>query len=725
LTPQKEFLWNIHDLKFVLFGLATLVIAYIFYRLYQRATLWKLGQPIDRMGNPITRTVAFARLLVTQGHGHEKFLRDRYGGLMHLFIFWGASMLLLGTAVGTLEEEVLIPLAERDVITWPIGNWYLYSSLAWDLGGVMALVGLTMAVFRRNVIRKPHSPGLLDDRIILTLAIILVFQGFALEGARMLGDPADPAIGPEYLDHRDWAIWSPGGFAFAAFFNGLLGIGPAQVEGMHMFLWWSHSLTVLGTLTYAAVTISKFTHTWISPVNWFFRSLKPRGTLLPVPNLETRETFGATTLRDFTWKQLLDSDACTRCARCTDNCPANLTGKTLSPMMVVQNVKRYMNTYGLALQKAGGDESKVPDEFKKAPAGEVVEEVDLWSCVTCGACMEACPVFIEHVPTIVEMRRALVMNEGRMPETAEAALRSLETRGHPWSGMSRSRTEWTQGLDVPMMSMVEKPEEIEVLYWVGCAASMEDRSMRIARATATILKKAGIKFAILGDEESCTGDPARRIGMEYLYQVQAEQNIGTLDRYNVKTIVTTCPHCFNTIKNEYPQFGGNYEVIHHTQFLQKLVAEGRLKLGSGPSTPSFGTVTYHDPCYLGRHNAVYDDPRELAGKIPGVGSLTEMGMHRNRAFCCGAGGGHMWMEDGPGREKINHRRTQHAIDANADVIATACPFCAQMFEDGVRVKGQEERMRVLDLSEMIVQGFDRPEAAPAKAASGDGGSPAS
>ena len=702
----------------MLFGLAAIVVAYIFYRLYERAMLWKLGQPVDRIGNPFTRGLAFVRLLATQGYGHEKFLRDRYGGFMHLCIFWGASMLFLGTAVGTLEEEFLYPLAEHGAISWPIGNWYLYSSLAWDLGGIMAFVGLSMAVFRRTVIKKPHSNGILDDRIILTVALLLVVQGFSLEGIRQLGESA---FGVEYLDHRDWAIWSPGGFVFAAFFYEVVGIRAESAETIFFGLWWAHSFTVLGALVYAAATISKFSHTWISPANWFFRNLRSRGILAPVPNLETRETFGAVGLGDFTWKQLLDADACTRCARCTDNCPANLTGKTLSPMMVIQNVKSYMSETGPALQVAGGDAASLPAELVKAPAGDVVEEEDLWSCVTCGACMEACPVFIEHVPSIVEMRRALVMNEGRMPETAETALRSLETRGHPWSGVSRSRTEWTENLEVPMMSTVENPHEIEFLYWVGCAASLEDRSMRIARSMAGILNRSGIKWAVLGDEESCTGDPARRIGMEYLYQVQAEQNIDTLNRYNVKRIVTSCPHCFNTIGNEYPQLGGNYDVVHHTQFLRDLISEGRLKLGAGPES-AFGNVTYHDPCYLGRHNGVYDPPRDLAKSIPGVEQLTEMGMNRNRAFCCGAGGGHMWMEDGPGSEKINHRRTQHAIDAGADVIATACPFCAQMFEDGVRVKDQDERMRVLDLSEMIIQTYPE-EREPAEPPSGNGGGP--
>lgn len=713
VIPQKEFMMLIGNGKWLLFALAGHATVYIFYRLYQRTTLWRLGAPIDRLGTPfykaaIIRGLAFAKLLVTQGYGHEKFMRDRYAGIMHLLIFWGASLLFLGTAVGTIEEEFLFPLAKREFLTWPIGNWYLYSSFVWDFGGIMALTGLLMAVFRRWIIKKPHSKGILDDKIILTVAILMIIQGFSLEALRMIVDV--PHVGSEYLNQMgegpNWAIWSPGGFVFAFIFYELLSISSESAENLYPIVWWAHSGTVLVTLLYAAITISKFTHTWISPANWFFRNLEVRGKLQPIPNMEERETFGAAALTDFTWKQLLDGDACTKCARCTDNCPANLTGKTLSPMMVIQNVKGYMDEVGPALIAAGGDESKVPQDLIKSPAGEVVSEEDLWSCVTCGACMEACPVFIEHVPTIVDMRRSLVMNEGKLPDTAEAALRSLETRGHPWTGMSRSRTEWTEGLEIPFMSEVENPEEIEVLYWVGCAASLEDRSMRIAKATGKILINAGIKFAILGEEESCTGDPARRIGMEYLYQIQAEQNIETLNRYSIKTIITTCPHCFNTIKNEYPQFGGNYEVMHHTEYLNKLVKEKRLQLSTGPEAPSFGTVTYHDPCYLGRHNGIYDIPRDLAAGIPGVTDMSEMALNKNRAFCCGAGGGHMWMEDGPGDEKINHRRTQHAMDAEADVIATACPFCAQMFEDGVKVQGQEDNMRVLDLSEMIVQNIE-------------------
>ncbi|MBI4236194.1 MAG: hypothetical protein HY688_02405, partial [Chloroflexi bacterium] len=321
MRPEREIFWNISDLKFVLYGLATLVIIYIFFQLYQRAQLWRLGQPVDRLGNPVVRGLAFARLLVGQGYAHGRFLRDPYGGLMHLLVFWGASMLFLGTTIGTVEENLFYPLAHRDLFQWPIGNWYLYSSLAWDLGGLMALAGLGMAVVRRTFIKKPHSPGLLDDQVILALALLLVFQGFALEGARQLGEA--PRLGSEYLDHPDWAIWSPGGYVFATFFHYALGVGPHNAEGLHFFLWWYHSLTVLGTLTYAAATLSKFSHTWLSPVNWFFRNLRPRGTLAPIPNLEQRETFGAVSLTDFTWKQLLDADACTRCGRCTDNCPAN------------------------------------------------------------------------------------------------------------------------------------------------------------------------------------------------------------------------------------------------------------------------------------------------------------------------------------------------------------------------------------------------------------------
>jgi Fe-S oxidoreductase len=315
--------------------------------------------------------------------------------------------------------------------------------------------------------------------------------------------------------------------------------------------------------------------------------------------------------------------------------------------------------------------------------------------------MEACPVLIEHVPMIVGMRRSLVLEQGRLPRAAETALRSIETRGNPGFGTSHGRLDWAQDMDIPIVSDVGGPN-VDILFWVGCAGSLEDRSMRVARSIATVLKRAGVNFAILGPEESCTGDPARRLGNEYLFQMQAEQNIETLNNHQIKKILTMCPHCFNTIRNEYLAFGGEFEVVHHSQFLSQLLSAGRLRLNEDRQG-NLGTVTYHDPCYLGRHNGVYDAPREVLSNVVEGGQLVEMGPHRNRAFCCGAGGGHYWFEETEGTERIPTRRTGHAIESGAKTIGTACPYCTQMFELGVLTHGREGEMQVLDIAEIIDQ----------------------
>jgi Fe-S oxidoreductase len=399
--------------------------------------------------------------------------------------------------------------------------------------------------------------------------------------------------------------------------------------------------------------------------------------------------FGAAKLSDFTWKQLLDLDACTRCGRCQDNCPAWLSGKPLSPKFVILDLQAHMHATAKAVL-AGAEEPY----GNGAMIGSVITEDVLWSCTTCGACEENCPVSIEHIGTIVDMRRNLVLEQGSMPDTAEAALRSIEQRGHPWRGTQETRTGWTEGLEVP--TIADNPEA-EYLFWVGCTGALVDRNIQVTRSLAKILLQAGVSFAILGDAETCTGDPARRLGNEYLFQMLAQQNIETLKSHNVRKIVTHCPHCFNTLKNEYPQFGGNFEVMHHSQLIARLIQEGRI----APSKAFAEKVTFHDACYLGRHNSVFTEPRQTLTAIPGI-QLQEMPWNQRQGLCCGAGGGHAFMEVNIGR-RVNHLRTEQAIDTGASVVATGCPFCMQMFEDGIKAKGVDETMRVHDIAELIAQ----------------------
>ena len=427
-------------------------------------------------------------------------------------------------------------------------------------------------------------------------------------------------------------------------------------------------------------------HLVAAPISFFTRSLEARGALNTPTDLETAERFGASRIQDFNWRELLDGYSCAVCGRCTDNCPANISGKILSPMHIVENMKEHVLETGPSVLK-GEDE-----QDEKPLIGRWIEEEALWDCLTCGACVRECPVGVEHIDSIVDMRRFLVMEQAEMPETAMNALLSMEQRGHPWRGTTYTRTDWAEGLDVK--TLAEHPEA-EVLFWVGCTAALEQRSQSVARSMASVLKRAGVDFAILGPEETCTGDPARRMGNEYLYQIMAQQNIETMKGYNVERVVTICPHCFNTIKNEYPHLGGEFVVQHYSEFVVELIEQGRIR----PLVTIDAEVAYHDSCYLGRHNGIYDAPRQIADAIPGV-KLVEMERRRERGFCCGAGGGHMWIEESRGT-RVNHVRTGHFLDTDADTVGVSCPFCLQMFEEGIGSKEAQDSRRAKDLLEML------------------------
>ena len=720
MRPDRIILWNVGDpLRLIMLVLTAFALIYVIIRVRERIRLWNLGKPMVEKATFMQRTKVFVRLLTAEILPQRKFVRDRYAGIMHIMLFWGFIGLFIATSVSFAEELALIFLKWH----FPPNDYYLYSSLIWDIFGFMALTGIVMAMVRRAFLNKPHSLSTMDDRFILSVLLFQVIAGFALEGLRQLGTTeVGGQVFREFFDHPDWSIWSPGGYAMASLFN-LFNPSVATVETVHFGLWWVHAIVNAFIPVYAVVLFTKFTHVFLGPTDLFFRNLRPRGALYPIPDIENAETFGASTLEGFTWKQLMQTDACTRCARCSDACPAHSTGKKLSPMLVVQKVKSYMDTYGPYAIAAKGDKSKIPQDVIKVPAGEVVSDEELWDCVTCGACMEACPVYIEHVPMIVDMRRALTMELAQMPRSAQTALRSIETRGNPGFGTTHQRTDWMEGLDITLAADLKSMDDVDVLFWVGCAGSLEDRSIKVTRAIATTLKKAGIKFAVLGPEETCTGDPARRLGQEFLYQMQAEQNIETFKNYGVKKIITMCPHCFNTIKNEYPLFGGTYEVMHHSQYLRQLLAEGRIKVNDGgPGAVQLGSIAYHDPCYLGRHNGEYEAPREVIKAVVKDSQLIEMhpSMNHNRSFCCGAGGAHYWYEETEGTERIPSRRTSHAIGQGANTIGTACPYCTQMFELGVRVHNKQDEMKVLDIAEIISQRIEDTSAAAAP-----GGAPVS
>jgi Fe-S oxidoreductase len=460
---------------------------------------------------------------------------------------------------------------------------------------------------------------------------------------------------------------------------------------------------------------SKHLHILGAIPNNFFLNLTDKTMQLQPINFEAEgvETFGVSKFEELTWKQLLDGPACTECGRCTDDCPAANTGKILSPREVILNIKENMKANGPKMLKLKADE-KLPDDqraalladdavgeqrmaFKKEHPNEhntatSISPQELWACTTCGACQTICPVANEHIRDIIDMRRYLVMTESKMPQELSATFRNNDTNGNPWGLGVDARLDWAEGLGVK--TMAEQPDA-EILYWVGCAGAYDDRNKKIAIAFVKLMQAANVKFAVLGTEETCCGDWVRRAGNEYAFQALAKQNIETLSKYKVKKIVTACPHGYYTLKNDYPEFGGNYEVIHHSQFINKLINEGRLK----PVKPMEKTVTYHDSCYLGRHNDIYAEPRDVVAAVPQV-KMVEMKRSHANSFCCGAGGARMWLEEKEG-DRINRVRTAEALSLNPDVIATACPFCMTMIDDGVKDKGVEDNVKVLDIAEIV------------------------
>lgn len=689
--PGREDFWNIGypllgALVYTTMVIATVAVA---YGLYRRSRMWRLGRAEPDLGPWRPRAGRFFKLAALDLFAHRKFARssELYPGIMHFSIFWGFSLLFVATVLAAIEFNT------GEYLDWsfPTVRFRVQTGFVWDIfGGVLATIGIGMAAWRRFVIRPRRLNTFLDDGFTLAVMFVLLFTGFFLEGMRIGAtelNPADPQYNPSS------AGWSPVGYLFARASMGL-GMTPAAMEATHKAMWWSHAGIYTAWVVYIAVGFKRMMHIIVSPANTFFQPARARGALALMGDFETLETFGAKDLPDFTWKQLLNLDACTNCGRCQDQCPAWASGKPLSPRKVIQDLKDYMEER--APQLAAVSPGQIVPEPSQSMVSEVVTEEVLWACTSCGACVEACPVSIDHIDMIVDMRRYLAMEEARVPPTAQTALESLEQRGHPWRGTTRSRTDWMEGLDIP--TLAEHPEA-EVLFWVGCTGALVDRNASVTRAMARVLKKAGVDFAVLGDEETCTGDPARRLGNEYLFQTLAGQNIETFNRYGVKKVVTTCPHCFNTMRNEYPQLGAEFEVYHYSAFIERLIRDG--KLAALTTIPADGTptkVTYHDSCFLGRHNGIYDAPRKVASAVPGL-ELVEMDLRRERGFCCGAGGGRMWMEETG--KRVNHIRTEHFLDTEGDTVAVSCPFCLQMFEEGISAKGLEGKKQAKDLIEIV------------------------
>jgi Fe-S oxidoreductase len=466
-----------------------------------------------------------------------------------------------------------------------------------------------------------------------------------------------------------------------------------QARTLFYLVWFTHMALILAFGIY--ILYSKHLHILASHFNLFFHSTAPKGALQPIMDMEEADSFGASNVAEFTWKQLLDLYACTECGHCNVNCPATLSEKPLHPKDIITNLKKHLLADGKDFLKGVGDENK--DDYCVI-GSSIVPEDNIWDCTNCGACMEACPVGIEHVQKIVDMRRYLVLMESKFPSEAKSVFKGMENNSNPWGIGKSTREEWAKGLDMNILS--NSGGGVDILFYVGCAGSFDDHGKKVARAMVKILNVAGINFGILGNEEVCCGDPARRIGNEYLYQLMVEENINVLNKYRFRRIVTACPHGFNTLKNEYPKLGGKYEVLHHTELITELIKNGKLRIKGELDK----IVTYHDSCFLGRYNSNYELPRKIINAIPKT-KLVEMDRNRKFAFCCGAGGGRMWLPRVRG-QRVYAMRTEQALAKNPDLIATACPFCAIHFEDGLKFHDADGKVRVLDVAEFVADHLD-------------------
>ncbi|HEY7061618.1 MAG TPA: heterodisulfide reductase-related iron-sulfur binding cluster [Chloroflexota bacterium] len=660
MAPTRQIYWNI-AYGWLVCPLMLAVLAALAYGFWRRWRVWWRGAHED----PRPEWRARLRALVAYGLGQARVVRSPFAGTMHLLLYGGFVTLFIGTLLIAAQEDLRVHFL--------YGDFYLFYSLILDIFGVVALVGVAGLAWRRYVQRPAALDSHADDAITLAgLAIILV-TGYLIEGLRIGATElqTDPAL----------ARWSPVGLATARV---LLGVGvPLDAfPPLHRALWWGHALLVFAWLGYWAW--SKMRHVLLVPANAFLRPQRPFGALRPIADFNDPAQLGLETFANLSFRERLSADTCIHAGRCQDNCPAYVSGKPLNPKALIVNLQAIA--------------ARVRDCAAAAEAAPLTEqalsEEGVWACTTCGACNYHCPVLVEPMDAIAGMRRNLVLAKGKVPTTAQAALVNIQRRGHPWSGTRLTRTDWMKGLDVPLLA--DKPDA-EVLFWVGCAGALVERNVKTTRAMARLLQQAGVDFAVLGDEETCTGDPARRLGNEFLYQQQARKNLKTFADYRIKKVVATCPHCFHTLKNEYPMLGGNLEVVHHTEFLAELVAQGRLR----PARDVPQTITYHDPCYLGRYNRVYDPPRDVVSALTGARQV-EMPRCREKGFCCGAGGGHAFMEE-QGGQRINYLRSQEAVDTGADALVSACPFCLQMFDEGVKAVAPDGRMQTLDLAELLEQ----------------------
>ncbi|MFA6440294.1 MAG: (Fe-S)-binding protein [Bacteriovoracaceae bacterium] len=665
---------ELNQIAFILFFLASMA----FFAMSARkliATL-RLGKADNRLDNIPKRlqnvfTIAFLQ---------TKLLREPVAGTLHLLIFWGFLALSL-----VVIESVMEGLLGHFSFSF-LGGGYSVITFSQEIFCLLVMVGVIGSLWRRFITKvkrlQVDAHGSKDAAMILSWIFLIVTSTLLQNATRI-------SIGT-YEAGMSFPISS----SFASFFS-----YEQSTYILEKIFWWGHIGLVLAFLNY--LPYSKHLHVLTSVPNVFFSSLKPKGALIPI-NLqdETLTKFGVVDTDDLTWKQLLDGYTCTECGRCESVCPANLTGKPLSPRKIIVDTRR--RTVEKSPVMMAGRLEMNQEVANNTLLDHYITEDELWSCTTCMACVNECPVMIEHVNEIVDLRRALVLNESRFPPEVKTVFDNLERNFTPWGFSHSTRADWAGGLNIPTMAQVGDAKNVDVLFWVGCAGAYDARYKKVTIAFSKLMQHAGISFAILGTEEKCNGDAARRMGNEYLAQTMMTENIETLNKYNVTKVVATCPHCFHSLSKEYPQFGGNFDVVHHTDFLNQLVEEGKLKVDG--KKKNVQTVTYHDSCYLARYNDVIETPRAT---LQATGAqLIEMPRTKDKGLCCGAGGGRMWMEEHHGK-RINIERTEEALATGASTVASACPFCMTMMNDGVKAKDAAEKVQVRDVAEILLDAIEQ------------------